>query len=122
MPNKSPSQSKSFQCTENGCDKTLTSKQGIKNHIAKHSSGEDVRTNPNLESGDNGGVQDSQGGQRDLEKGNELIAETEEGKDEWLFAELDNIGQVYDVPEKEDEAKTLKAQIERIKTVVKKKA
>ena len=56
----------------------------------------------------------------DTENDTEHDAEAEE--DQWLYDALDNIGEVYDVPEKEDEAEILKEKIERIKAVVRKKA
>ena len=43
-------------------------------------------------------------------------------QDEWLYNALDRMGEVYDIPGKEDEAKALNEKVERIKKVVKAKA
>ena len=104
-----------FQCTEAGCTKTLKNKKSMESHIQKHGGGTDA----NVISSQANSVADKVQ-ENILDEENEDVMDQED--DEWLFNTLDKMGEVYDLDNKEDEAKNLREKIERIKKVVKKKA
>ena len=88
-------------CDE-GCTNTFTTRGGYEKHMKnKHD-------NTNT------------GSSKDIADDDEEAEE--ESEDEWLYNALDRMGEVYDIPGKEDEAKALGEKVERIKKVVKVKA
>ena len=117
MAENNLTQSETFSCTVQGCKKILKTKNGINSHMnEKHQPQGSITDNitvtpaPDTD-GQDGVPQDS-------------LDDEDEVMEEWksIFDELDKIGEVYDTDDKKDEVEAMIKKLERIRSIVQKKA
>ena len=117
MAENNLTQSETFSCTVQGCKKILKTKNGINSHMnEKHQPQGSITDNITVTPAPDADGQDGVL-QNNLDDEDEVM-------EEWksIFDELDQIGEVYNTDDKKDEAEALIKKLERIRSIVQKKA